>query len=440
VDTYDLALTLAGVAILGAAVVPRLLAERPLSFPVVYILAGMAAFALPFGLARPDPVNDGESVEHLTELVVLISLMGSGLRLDRPVGWKSWKVTWRLLAVAMPITIAGAAFLGWWMLGFLPATALLLGAVLAPTDPVLASDVQVGPPGEEEEDEVRFALTSEAGLNDGLAFPFTNAAIAALGAATLGDWVGGWFLEDVLLKLFVGVLVGFLVGRGLAWAAFRLPKASGRLAESAEGFVAIAATLLAYGLGEIFHGYGFLSVFVAAVTLRDYERGHDYHQVLHEFAESTERLLMAGMLVLLGGAVVGGVLEPLTLRGAVFGLVLVLVLRPLSGAIALLGIRRPARERAAIAFFGIRGLGSAYYLAHALQEGDFGRADELWAVVTFVILVSAVLHGLTATPVMLRLEQRRANRRQARERAGAPPEAVDEQSVAPVAAAPDGSG
>ncbi len=407
-DTYDLALTLAGLAILGAAVVPRLLAERPLSFPVVYIAAGAAAFALPFGLARPDPVADGESVEHLTELVVLISLMGSGLRIDRPVGWRSWLVTWRLLAIAMPLTIAGAALLGWWMLGFVPATALLLGAVLAPTDPVLASDVQVGPPGEEEEDEVRFALTSEAGLNDGLAFPFTNAAIAALGAVTLTDWVGGWFLEDVVFKLIVGVAVGWAVGRGLALAAFRLPKASGRLAESAEGFVAVAATLLAYGVGELCHGYGFLSVFVAACTLRAYERGHDYHQVLHKFAESTERLLMAGMLVLLGGAVVGGVLGPLTLRGAVFGVVLVLVLRPLAGWIAQWRSGRPRRERAAIAFFGIRGLGSAYYLAHALQEADFGRADELWAIVTFVILLSAVLHGLTATPVMRQLERRRS--------------------------------
>src|SRR5688500_15495284 len=140
----------------------------------------MAAFALPLAVPRPDPVEDGESVKRLAELVVIVSLMGSGLRLDRPVGWRSWMLTWRMLAIAMPITIVGAAFLGWWMLGFLPATALLLGAVLAPTDPVLASDVQVGPPGEEEEDEVRFTLTSEAGLNDGLAFPFTNAAIAAL--------------------------------------------------------------------------------------------------------------------------------------------------------------------------------------------------------------------------------------------------------------------
>jgi NhaP-type Na+/H+ or K+/H+ antiporter len=407
VDTYDLALTLAGIAILGAAVVPRLLAERPLSFPVVYIAAGVAAFALPLGLPRPDPVADGDTVERLTELVVVISLMGSGLRLDRPVGWRSWQVTWRLLAVAMPITIAGAALLGWWILGLVPATALLLGAVLAPTDPVLASDVQVGPPGEEEEDEVRFALTSEAGLNDGLAFPFTNAAIAAVVAATVGDWIGGWLLEDVVVKLIVGVVVGLLVGQGLALAAFRLPEASGRLAESAEGFVAVAATLLAYGIGELCHGYGFLSVFVAACTLRAYERGHDYHQVLHRFAESTERLLMAGMLVLLGGAVVGGVLAPLTVRGAAFGLVLVLVLRPLSGWVAQWRTGRPRHERAAISFFGIRGLGSAYYLAHALQEAEFGRADELWAIVTFVILLSAVLHGLTATPVMQRLERRR---------------------------------
>ena len=104
--------------------------------------------------------------------------MGAGLKLDRPVSWRGWESSWRLLGIAMPLTIAGIAFLGWTILGLGIGAALLLGAVLAPTDPVLASDIQVGPPQSGKEDEVRFALTSEAGLNDGAAFPFVYLAIA----------------------------------------------------------------------------------------------------------------------------------------------------------------------------------------------------------------------------------------------------------------------
>lgn len=404
-DLYDVELLLGGLLILGAAVIPRALAGRPLSMPIVYVLLGAVVFALPFGFDAPDPVNQPEATERLTELAVIISLTGAGLRLDRPVGWRSWHRTWRLLAIAMPLTIASVALLGWVALGLGPAMALLLGAVLAPTDPVLAADVQVGPPGDsdEEEDEVRFALTSEAGLNDALAFPFTNAALAAMGAASLGAWVGGWVLDDVVIKLVVGLAIGFAMGRALAWLAFRWP-ATGQLSKTSEGFVAIAITLVVYGTADLAHGYGFLAVFVAAVTIRNYERGHDYHQDLHDVADATERLLMSGLLVLFGGALFGGLLGPLTWQGAVVGLVIVLVVRPAAATIALLRTGSPPKELAAIAFFGIRGIGSAYYLAHAIVEVDIGRPRELWAIVGFVIVVSILLHGVTATPVMRRLQ------------------------------------
>ena len=177
-DPYVLTLAFVGAAILGAALLPMLLAGRPLSFPVVYVALGMAVFALPLRLPSIDPLAEGDVVERMTDLAVIVSLMGAGLKLDRRVGWRSWLTTRRLLVVAMPLTIAGIAVLGWAAAGLVPASALLLGAALAPTDPVLAGDVQVGPPGSEAEDDVRFSLTSEAGLNDGLAFPFINAAIA----------------------------------------------------------------------------------------------------------------------------------------------------------------------------------------------------------------------------------------------------------------------
>jgi NhaP-type Na+/H+ or K+/H+ antiporter len=407
-DTYILGITLAGVAILGAAVVPRLLDGRPLSFPAVYVGLGFVVFSLPLGLDPPDPLRDQELTERLTELVVIVSLMGAGLRIDRLEGWRSWNVTWRLLAIAMPLTIAGVAVLGWWVVGLSPAAALLLGAVLAPTDPVLASDVQVGGPDQEgEEDDVRFALTSEAGLNDGLAFPFTNAAIAALGAGGIGAWIGDWAVDDVVVKIGIGVAAGFGIGTVLAILLFRLPPKS-RIAESAEGFVALAVTLLTYGLTELLHGYGFLAVFIAARVMRRAETDADYHHVLHDFAEAVERLLSAALLVLLGGAIVGGVLGPLGVQGVLVGVATILLVRPLTAMLSMVGHRCPGHERSAIAFFGIRGIGSGYYLAYALGEADFAQAEELWAIVVFVVLLSILLHGVSASPVMARLDRRAA--------------------------------
>lgn len=409
-DPYILTLAFVGIGILGASVLPMLLAGRPMSFPIVYVALGMAVFALPLRLPSADPLAEGDLVERMTELVVIVSLMGAGLKLDRRIGWSRWLVTWRLLLVAMPLAIAGTALLGWWMAGLVPASALLLGAVLAPTDPVLAGDVQVGAPGEdgEAEDDVRFALTSEAGLNDSFAFPFTNAAIAmaAAGSAGVGSWIGGWVLDDVALKLGIGLVVGLLGGRAIGWVLFRMPTARA-VAESTEGFVALAATLIVYASAELAHGYGFLSVFVAACVIREHERDHEYHEVLHASATSIERLVSAGLLVLLGGAVVDGALDALTPAGIAVVLIIVLVLRPLTGWLALLRTSTPPHERWAIAFFGIRGMGSVYYLAYALNHAEFPGADELWSMVALTILLSVVVHGLSAAPVMKRLDARR---------------------------------
>lgn len=415
-DTYEVVLVAIGVAVLAASVLPRLLATFPLSFPMVYVAFGMALFALPLGLEPPDPVAHPVLTEHLAETVVIVSLMGVGLQIDRRVGWRRWRTTWRLLAIAMPLMIALAAVVGWWA-GLVPAAALLLGAVVAPTDPVLANDVQVDAPGEGGEDEVRFALTSEAGLNDALGFPFTYAAIAAALAATTGaglsSWVGTWFLEDLVLKIVVGLALGVLGGWLAGSFLFRFPHES-RPARSAEGFVALGVTLSVYGVTELAHGYGFLAVFVAAVTVRMRERSSDFHAVLHRFVENGERVLSALLLVLLGGAVVGGILAPLGWSGAAVGLALVLVVRPLTAGISLWRSRLPRSHRWAIAFFGIRGMGSIYYLAFAATRAPFPGMDRIWAIATFVVLLSVVIHGATATPVMNHIDRReRARARRA---------------------------
>jgi sodium/hydrogen antiporter len=337
-------------------------------------------------------------------------------------------VTWRLLGIAMPLCIAGVATLGWWAMGLAPAAALLLGAVLAPTDPVLASDVQVGGPttlGEDgaddeidERDEVRFALTSEAGLNDGLAFPFVYAAIFLATLGGVGEWGLRWLAWELVGKVVVGVLVGLAVGWLLAKAAFRSRVPSLRLAETGEPLLALAAVLLSYGAAQLAHGYGFLAVFTCAMTLRSMERGHDYHVHMHQVIERLERLLTLAVLLLLGIALTNGLLGHLTWQGALVGTALILVLRPLSGVVALRIGRGPdrvgdralgPREQLATAFFGVRGVGSLFYLTFAVGEAEFGQHELLWATVAFTVTLSVLLHGVTATPVMQWLEDRRVS-------------------------------
>jgi len=406
VQLSDLVFALIGVGALLAGILPRVLDRRPLSLPIAFLALGMVVFALPLGLPDVDPLKHPKLTEHLTEIGVIVALMGAGLKIDRPLSRRGWTSTWRLLAIAMPVTIAATALLGWWWAGLVPASALLLGATLAPTDPVLASDVQVGEPTDEEdsEDEVRFALTSEAGLNDGLAFPFVYAAIGMATVAGLG-WVGEWVWQDVLYKGVVGVVGGLVIGKLLGKLFFRARQEALQLARHSEGFLALAATFLAYGLVEVAGGYGFVAVFVAARGIRSAERSHDYHQVLHDFAEQTERLLTVMLLLLFGGAVVTGLLAPLTWPAALAGLTLVLVIRPLIGFLSLRGAPGRTAEHWVIGAFGIRGIGSFYYLSYALTHAAFPGVDLLWATVGFVVLSSVVMHGIASTPVMELLDR-----------------------------------
>ncbi|MFK3980826.1 cation:proton antiporter [Micromonospora sp. NPDC050397] len=410
-EPIDLAFALVGLGALLAGILPRILEHRPLSMPIAFLGLGMLVFLLPTGLPSPDPLAHPSVTTHLTEIGVIVALMGAGLKIDRRIGWRRWSSTWRLLAIGMPVCIACVALLGWWWAGLVPAAALLLAAALAPTDPVLAADVQVGEPTDVEdgEDEVRFALTSEAGLNDGLAFPFVYAAmaIATTGAASAFgpvDWLARWITVDVAYKTGVGIGGGLLIGWLLGKLFFRAPSHL-RLARHAEGFVAIAATFLAYGLIEVIGGYGFLAVFFAARAIRAAERTHEFHGVLHDFAEQIERLLTVLLLLFLGGAVVDGLLAPLTWPAALVGLALIVVIRPLVGWLSLRGAPGRPAEHWVIAFFGIRGVGSFYYLAYATAHSDIPQLDLLWATVGLVVIVSVVLHGVAATPVMRLLDR-----------------------------------
>ncbi|MBB5959787.1 NhaP-type Na+/H+ or K+/H+ antiporter [Saccharothrix tamanrassetensis] len=417
-----------GVATLLAALLPRILGRAPISMPMVFLAAGAIAFTVIGPLPDPDPVRYNSITLHLAELCVIISLMGAGLALNRPVGLRRWSTTWRLLAITMPLSMLAVGALGRGLLGWGVAASVLLAAVLAPTDPVLASEVQVAEPAEdpddpgEAEDEARFALTSEAGLNDGLAFPFTYAAIAiSLVGAAPDAWLSHWFAVDLLWRLACGLLVGLLTGWALRKLFFSAPSEKFRLAEHAEGFVALAATFLAYGLTELAEGYGFVAVFVCACTIRAGERSHGYHRVLHQYVEQIERMLTVLIIFLLGGAAVSGLLAGTGWRDVLVALAILLVVRPLTGLIGLARGKTGPRERAVISFFGVRGVGSLFYVAYALQSGQFADQDAIWRVVGLVVIGSIILHGITATPSIRLLDRIRV--RKARSRHGDPDQA-----------------
>lgn len=401
VDLYDVGLLATGLIILVAVILPRLVSARKMiTAPMLYMAIGALIFMLPWAPRLPDIIDHVRWPKRLTELGVIIALTSAGLKLNRPYSRETWQVSWRLLAITMPLTIVATALAGWWAAGLVPASALLLGSVIASTDPLLASNVQISSPDKPDDSKVRLALTTEAGLNDGLAFPFTNlAVILALAGLTPVDWLFGWLLVDVLYKIIVGTLAGAFSGWLIGVLLFKLP-ATQHLAKTMTGVAVLSLTLVTYGLAELLSSYGFIAVFVAACVFRQLECGHQYHNTLHEVSEEAERVLIAILMILIGAYSVSGLMAHMTLSMWLLAAVVVFVIRPTTGLLGLFGTKLSMRERWAVSFFGIRGIGSIYYLAYGIDQAKFPRATTLWALVVAIIIISVIVHGCTAKPVM----------------------------------------
>ncbi|MFG6501314.1 cation:proton antiporter [Sulfitobacter sp. 1A13191] len=393
---YHFALGAVGAVVILAHWLPRFFSRREPAASGLLILLGMGVFALVPGMPTfPDPRAMPFPWEVVSELCVIVALFATGLRIDRLSDWSRWGPTARLLALTMPLTILSVAMMGWAFAGMTAAGAILLGAVMAPTDPVLAADVQVGPPHEGGEHPVRFALTTEAALNDGLAFPFVYLGIlvAAEGLAP-ASWGVEWLARDVFWRIAVGAAMGAAGGWALGQVLFAVPR-NAVLAETSSGVVALAGVLLCYGTTELAEGYGFIAVAMAGLVIRRVEADHAFHRRLHDFTAAVEHALTALLLVAIG-AVMPVLLSDLTLAGAVIVLALIFVVRPLAGWLSLMGTPLETRPRWVIALYGIRGIGSIYYLAYAAGKVEFLDEEPLWAMVGFAILLSTLVHGFTA--------------------------------------------
>ncbi|WP_417742310.1 cation:proton antiporter [Salipiger sp.] len=404
-DGYHLQLAFVGLIIILSYWVPRLVSRRePVAAPLLLISAGLVAWLFPEVKPLPDPGEAPVIWEHLSEMAVIVALFGAGMRIDEIGSWQRWRPATRLLVIAMPLTIIAVALLGAGLAGLSLASAILLGAVLAPTDPVLASDVQVGPPHKGGERPVRFALTTEAGLNDGLAFPFVYLAlfVAAEGMAP-SSWGLEWVGIDVVYKIIVGGLVGWAGGWMLGYVLFHFPRKTA-LAETGSGVIALAGVFLCYGSSELVEGYGFIAVAVMGFTLRRVEKEHDFHRRLHDFSEAIEHGLTALLLVAFG-SVLPVLFADLSWSHIAVALLLILVIRPLAGWLSLMGTGLHRDERLVIAVYGVRGIGSIYYLAYAASEGEIAQMTDLWSIVAIAVLLSTMLHGFTVGLAMDRLHR-----------------------------------
>ena len=379
--------------------------RQGLSAPIVYLAAGIVGSIMlgVLGVPRLEPIQDAVAVERVTEIALVVALFATGLRIHPRLEWRRWRAAVVLLAVGLPLTVLVGAALGSALLGLPIGVAIMLAAALAPTDPVLAGDIGVAPPDEEESADRglvhgRFALTGEAGLNDGLAYPFLLLGALAVTRDGAG-WVVNWVLTDLVYALVVAGVAGAVAGYALAAALLPLHE-RGLLASGAEHFLAAAAAVGIYGVVQVVDAYGFVAVFVAGVAFRRYEQDHEYNRQLHDGASLLMRFAELIVVVLLGTMVTLDGLAAPGLDGWLLALTVIVLVRPLVGWACLLGSGLPRDERLLVSWFGVRGVATLYYAAVAAGGGALGGDADVFVWTAFAtVALSVVVHSVTAIPV-----------------------------------------
>jgi NhaP-type Na+/H+ or K+/H+ antiporter len=403
---------LVGLVLILMAFASRWVSRVPLSFGVIYLVAGFLIGPQGLNLIAVDLVRHAGSVEVLAEVAVLISLFAVGLRLRQPLAWTAWRTPVKLASATMVLTIAGAALAAHELLRLPWPVAVLLGAVLAPTDPVLASDVQVQHPGDR--DALRVALTAEAGLNDGAAFP---AVLLGLMLISGKPDFPVWFARDIVWGVCAGIALGALCGMVLALAVDRLRR-SGQPLEFEE-FLAFGLIAISYGTALTIHAYGFIAVFVAGLAFAHAERtasdtatdasaprgGAETAFRLLTFSTRCERLAEVGLVLLIGAALWSVNWNP---RVLLFAGALILVVRPVATALTIRKAELSTARRRVLAWFGIRGIGSIYYATYAIGQASYAQwMHDLASATLATVAISIGAHGISATPLMAWLRRTR---------------------------------
>lgn len=415
---------LIGILLIMMGLRSPLLQRMRLTPSIVYLAIGITLGPSVLGAFHFNPLKQAHLLEVLAEIAVLVSLFIAGMKMPLPFRWREWRVPVRLAFLSMTISVALTAAFGYYVLALPLGAAVVLGAILAPTDPVLATDVQVRHMGDK--DPLRFTLTSEAGMNDGSAFPFVMLGLAMLSAPVSVELLQSWLLKDVLWSTLVALVVGVVMGRLLAQLVWkqRFLISEGPLLDD---FLGLGLIGVVYGICLLLDAWGFLAVFAAAISLRQSERklanvhapdidaqsapavaapieeATPQHstQVAEGslvFKESLERLSELVLVMLLGGMLF---LDSWSVRAVGLALFLFVIVRPVSVFIGLLGSGTPMRLRMLVGWFGVRGIGSIYYLMFAIVFGlPEALAVEFIHITLVVIVLSIIIHGLTVKPMM----------------------------------------
>jgi len=435
--TFAIWALIIGALLIVMALAGTFLQRLPISTAMLYLAAGFGLGPAGFALMDPDPIRYSVLLEHAAEVAVLISLFAVGLKLGLPFSDKRWQLPLRLAILSMIVTVGLVAAIGVAAFGLSLGAAVLLGAILAPTDPVLASDVQVTE--ENDGDRLRFSLSGEGGLNDGAAFPFVMLGLGLLGLHELGAGGWRWVAVDVLWATFGGLLIGAVAGAAIGKLVIHL-RSQHKASVGLDEFLALGLVALSYGIALLCHTYGFLAVLAAGVALQRAQgppAGRDSYaprnlalepgqgtaeafatdskhagaymmQEVREFNEQLERIAEVAVVLVIGAMLAHISIDGLTLA---FVAILLLVVRPIAVWLGLLGAPVSREQRLMISWFGIRGIGSIYYLMFAVNHGlPETLAEQLIAITLTVVAASVVLHGISVTPLMNRYARRKASR------------------------------
>lgn len=417
---------LIGLLMLARGMAATTISRSPFTSAIVYLGVGLVLGPTVLNLFHFEPAEESGVLEVLTEVAILVSLFSAGIKMPVPFKRANWEAPMRLAWISMIFTVMLVAAFGFFVLGLPAGAAILLGGILAPTDPVLATDVQIRHAGDT--DRLRFTLTCEAGMNDGSAAPFVFLGLGVLGLDETAGQPWRWLFVDVFWAALAAVVIGVAFGALTARLTWRLRMIKPRH-DIMDDLVGLGLIAVAYGVATLVHAWGFLAVFFAAVALRQTElmmagAPKDQEGLLEPdtgksqvaldsapgeapitvsteslvFKEHLERLSELTLVVLLGGMIS---LQEISWQAVFMAAFLFFIARPAAVFLGLAGSGTPVRLQAMTAWFGIRGIGSIYYLVFAIEAGlPPDLAAQLTNIVLFTIMLSIMVHGLSVKPLM----------------------------------------
>ena len=423
---------LVGGLLLTRGLTASLLKHLPVTPAIVYLLVGLLVGPTVLNVFHFNPLKESALLEILTEVVVLISLFSAGVKMPAPVSFARWRAPVLLASVSMVASVGLIAAFAYYLLDLPLGAGILLGAILSPTDPVLATDVQTRHP--DDRDQLRFTLTCEAGMNDGSAFPFVMLGLGMLGLHDLGEFGQRWALVEVLWATLAGIAIGVAAGMALAHAGHIL-RGTPPQRELMNDFLGLGLIGVVYGVSVMVDAWGFLAVFFAAVALRQTELklisadqvapnpaasaviesvatawplSDDAPTISQRslvFKEHLERISELVLVLLIGGTLFA---SSWSWRAVALALFLFVAVRPVSVLLGLAGTRTTWRIRGLVGWFGVRGIGSLYYLMFAIQHGlPEPLALELIELTLIAVTLSIFVHGTSVKPLLARFWKNR---------------------------------